>query len=75
MLGNHRLQMAQIQARVLNDQQAIVGQLLSIVSHWAGGGGGGGDGVHVNGVVVMAGENRGGGSGEDGQEEQFIIDG
>ncbi|KAL0906604.1 hypothetical protein M5K25_025111 [Dendrobium thyrsiflorum] len=58
MMEEHRAEMEQIQARVLHEQQAVVNQLIGIISHWAAGVSGSG----IGDVAAM-----GGGSGAGGQ--------
>ncbi|GER41660.1 P-loop nucleoside triphosphate hydrolasessuperfamily protein with CH (Calponin Homology) domain [Striga asiatica] len=37
MLSRHRAEMGQMQARLLHEQQTLVGQFIGLVSQWAGG--------------------------------------
>ncbi|PSS32801.1 hypothetical protein CEY00_Acc03101 [Actinidia chinensis var. chinensis] len=85
MLSQHRVEMGQIQTRILHEQQNLTSQLLGIVSQWTGHPTGLADHSgatnhylsqmmqnlhHVNGIVH--GDTRGEG---DNQDDQFIVDG
>ncbi|KAL2530963.1 intersectin-1-like [Forsythia ovata] len=85
MLTQHRAEMGQIQARILNEQQNLTSQLLGIVSQWTGHPAGLSDHTgasghylsqmmqnlhHVNGMVHGDARVEG-----DNQEDQFIVDG
>ncbi|GFY83911.1 hypothetical protein Acr_03g0006850 [Actinidia rufa] len=84
MLSQHRVEMGQIQTRILHEQQNLTSQLLGIVSQWTGHPTGLADHSgatnhylsqmmqnlhHVNGIVH--GDTRGEG---DNQDDQFIVD-
>ncbi|ERN10053.1 hypothetical protein AMTRI_Chr06g172650 [Amborella trichopoda] len=85
MLSQHRVAMDQIQARIVQEQQNLINQLLGFLSQWTGHSGGlsdhpvGGNPYlsqmmqnmhHVNGIVH--GEGR---ASEDNHDDQFIVDG
>ena len=85
MLSQHRVEMGQIQTRILHEQQNLTSQLLGIVSQWTGHPTGLADHSgatnhylsqmmqnlhHVNGIVH--GDTRVEG---DNQDDQFIVDG
>ncbi|XP_022859783.1 intersectin-1-like [Olea europaea var. sylvestris] len=85
MLTQHRAEMGQIQARILNEQQNLTNQLLGIVSQWTSHPTGLSDHTgasshylpqmiqnlhHVNGMVHGDARVEG-----DNQEDQFIVDG
>ncbi|KAG8375986.1 hypothetical protein BUALT_Bualt09G0016100 [Buddleja alternifolia] len=85
MLSQHRAEMAQIQARIVHEQQNLTSQFIGIVSQWTGHPAGISDHSgatthylsqmmqnlhHVNGMVHGDARVEG-----DNQEDQFIVDG
>lgn len=84
-VGQHRVEMSQVQTRILHEQQNLTSQLLGIFSQWTGHPTGLSDHTgasnhylsqmmqnlhHVNGMVH--GDAR---VVDDAQEDQFIVDG
>ncbi|KAL3835009.1 hypothetical protein ACJIZ3_009745 [Penstemon smallii] len=83
MLSQHRVEMGQIQARILNEQQNVTNHFLGIVSQWTGQTTGLSDhnGASNHYLSQMM-QNLNGGMVhgdarvvEDNQEDQFIVDG
>ncbi|KAK7247086.1 hypothetical protein RIF29_41963 [Crotalaria pallida] len=85
MLSQHRVEMGQMQTRILHEQQNLTSQLLSIFSQWTAQPAGLSDHTsasnhylshmmqnlhHVNGIVHGDARVEG-----DNQEDQFIVDG
>lgn len=85
MMNHHRVEMGQLQSRILNEQQNLVSQLLGIISQWTGHTSALSDHTsasnhylaqmmqslhHVNGLVHDDTRVEG-----DNQDDQFIVDG
>ncbi|KAL3634399.1 hypothetical protein CASFOL_021453 [Castilleja foliolosa] len=85
MMSQHRVEMGQVQARILHDQQNLTSQFIGMVSQWTGHPAGLSDHTgasghylsqmmqnlhHVNGMVHGDAQVEG-----DNQEDQFIVDG
>ncbi|KAL4578424.1 hypothetical protein LXL04_014547 [Taraxacum kok-saghyz] len=84
MLSQHRVEMAEIHGRILEEQQNVTSQLVGIVSQWGGGGTDNGNASNHYLSQMMQNLQHVGGmvDGDDGrgveghnQEDQFIVDG